>query len=140
MFVVSLTDECNSQVGEDCEDDVFLPLHIDEQQLQFADDPVMNIVVGNNWANQQAEPEIEQQADDAIIDIVVESSCDEEAVDDELSGIHSADEAPPKSTLLIPPFYYTPDVTTPVDVTAKHLVLSNNGYAAAGDTEGTMVS
>ena len=44
-----LTDECNSQV-EDCEDDVFLPLHIDEQYPQFVDDPVMNIVVENNWA------------------------------------------------------------------------------------------
>ena len=57
---VSLTEECNNQADEDCEDDVFPPLHIDEQQLQFADDPVMNIVVGNNWANQQTEPEIEQ--------------------------------------------------------------------------------
>lgn len=131
---MSLTDECNSQADEDCEDDVFLPLHTDEQQLQFADDPVMNIIVENNWANQQAEPEIEQQADDGIIDIVEESSCDE------LSGTHSADETPPKSMLLILPFYYTPDVTTPVDVTAKHLLLSNNGYAATGDTEGTMVS
>ena len=54
---MSLTDECNSQV-EDCEDDVFPPLHTDEQHPQFADDPVMNIIVENNWVNQQAELEI----------------------------------------------------------------------------------
>ena len=54
---MSLTDECNSQV-EDCKDDVFLPLHIDEQYPQFAGDPVMNIIVENNWASQQAELEI----------------------------------------------------------------------------------
>ena len=133
---MSLTDECDGEADEAHEDDVSLA-YIDESQPQFADDPVMDIVE-NNLANQQAELEIEQLIDDAIIEIVEASTCDEGATDDELSG--SADSVPPKSELVKPTFYYTPGVATPVDEAAKHVVLSNNGYTAAGDTEGTMVS
>ena len=135
---MSLTGECNGEADEDHGDDVSL-VYIDEPQLQFADDPVMDIVAENNWANQQAELENEQPMDDVIIEIV-ESTCDEGAADDEFSSTHSADSVSPKSELVKPPFYYTPGVGTPVDETAKHIVLNNNGYTAAGDTEGTMVS
>ena len=134
---MSLTDECDGEANEAHEDGVSL-VYIDEPQPQFADDPIMDIVEENNWDNQQPELEIEQLIDDAIIEIVEASTCDEGATDDELSG--SADSVPPKSELIKPTFYYTPGVATPVDEAAKHVLLSNNGYTAADDAEGTMVS
>ena len=134
---MSLIDGCNGEANDDYEDDVSLA-YIDDSQPQFADDPIMDIVEENNWVNQQAELEIEQLIDDAIIEIVEESTCDEGATDDELSG--SADSVPAKSELVKPTFYYTPGVATPVDEAAKHVLLSNNGYTAANDAEGTMVS
>ena len=131
-----LTDECNGETEEDYGDDVSL-VYIDEPQPQFGDNPVMDIVVENNWANQQAELEIEQPMDDVIIEIVEENICDEEATDNKLSGTHSADSVSSKSEQVKPPFYYTPGVATPVDITD---VLNRNAYTAAEDTEETMVS
>lgn len=128
MLCLLQVGECNGEANEDHEDDV------DEPQPQFTDDPVM--IVENNWANQQAELEIEQPMDDVIIDIAEEST-NEGATDDELSDTHSADSVPLKSELVKPPFYYTPGIGAPVDETS---VPNGNTYTGAENTEGTMVS
>ena len=122
-----ITDDCESDIEENNGDGVFL-VDINEQEAPVA--VLVNIV---EEENDQELPLIENE--DADIDITEESVCGDNG-DDELSGADQHDVVSQQNRMVVQPFYASLNSTAPIDQTAKHHMLTNNGYNTeiVGDT------
>lgn len=130
----SSTDDDSDSETDESSTNVVYPVDSEEvQEVAFVvEDLAINEAMENDWIDPQQVLEIGQPVapipnDDADIVILEENICSDEAN----NGLTEADQtvyALQKSKLAVAPFYFPPNITTPIDKNVKHHLSSNHGY------------
>lgn len=124
-----LIDDSDSETDESSTGAVY-PVDSEEvQEVAFVvEGPAINEAMENDWIDPQQVLEIGQPVppipNDVDIVILEENICSDEAN----NGLTGADQTSQKSKLAVAPFYFPPNVTTPIDKNVKHHLSSSHRY------------